>query len=131
MVNWILNGLLPTLISDAVLTALPDSVAPLLHAGSHNSFTLAGAIRIMGEISAGVWRAPLDKSSHARNLLGLTQEEVQLLRKLWKSKDRGQAAGMHRKKLSRETRLGDIGVAHQYFAVQSSSSPPQNPRASG
>ena len=93
LVNWILNSILPGIISKAIVDALPDCIAPLLHSGS-NAARITGSVSVVGEISNAAWRAPLVKSERARRLLQITLEEAHLLEEICKAPERGRAVGL-------------------------------------
>jgi hypothetical protein len=93
LVNWILNTILPGLISEAIIFILPNAIAPLINSGT-NTASFNGHVSIVGEIATETWRASLVKSSQARRLLNITLEEAQLLEQICRASDRGKAAGL-------------------------------------
>ena len=93
LVNWILNTILPGLISEAIIFILPTAIAPLINSGM-NTTSLNGHVNLVGEISTETWRAPFVQSKEARRLLNVTLEEAQLLEKICRASDRGKAVGL-------------------------------------
>merc|ERR1711865_127153 len=93
LVNWILNTILPGLISEAFIFILPDAIAPLINSGT-NFASFNGHVSLKGEIMTETWRAPFIKSEAARRLLNISIEEAQLLENIVNDKNRGKAAGL-------------------------------------
>jgi hypothetical protein len=93
VVNWILNTILPGLISNAIIVILPNAIAPLINSGT-NTASFNGSISVVGEISTEDWRAPFVKSERARRLLNISLEEALLLEQICTAADRGRAVGL-------------------------------------
>jgi len=82
LVSWLLNKLLPNLITNAIISSLPVKLGDLIH-DEMTTVNLFGSINIKSDLPINLWQAKLHKDTSlgrfARSKLGITKDEAERL----------------------------------------------------
>lgn len=87
LLQWLVNALLPNVISTAIRKALPDALGELFKEAS-NCVDVSGSVALNSDLKPSIWQAklhkPLADSAEARSKLGITIDEAEQLFKTMK-----------------------------------------------